>query len=115
MLCVINSFRLLLKRGWRLMRIVRSAGILLGMMAAGRMISSKRAKKHGKATDKPGSSSLLVRSYSVINRYVEWHKLPTPIGLFNLMAFRKVLREKNLYSTLLATRDIDSGNSKRDV
>jgi hypothetical protein len=37
--------------------------------------------------------------FSVVNRYVEWHKLPPPLGLLNLVAFRKVLREENLYDT----------------
>ena len=96
------------------MRIGPSAGILLGVVAAGRMISSRRARKYNNVSRKPGSSSLLVRSYSVINRFVEWHKLPTPFGLFNLLAFRKVLREKNLYSTQPA-RDTNFGNIKRDV
>jgi hypothetical protein len=45
------------------------------------------------------SSSPLVRVYTVVNRFVDWHKLPTPLAIFNLLAFRIVLREKNLYDT----------------
>jgi hypothetical protein len=44
-------------------------------------------------------SRLLEKLFAVINRYVPWHKLPTPLGILNLITFRDVLREKNLYDT----------------
>jgi hypothetical protein len=36
------------------------------------------------------------RAFSFVNRYVEWHRLPVPLGLLNLEAFRHVLRHQNL-------------------
>jgi len=35
--------------------------------------------------------------FAVINRYVPWHRLPTPLALLNLEAFRYVLRTRNLF------------------
>jgi Animal haem peroxidase/Catalase len=35
----------------------------------------------------------------LVNRYVEWHRLPVPLGLLNLEAFRYVLRKQNLFDT----------------
>jgi hypothetical protein len=53
--------------------------------------------------DSPGrrsyASRLLEKVFEVVNRYVPWHKLPTPLGALNLIAFRDVLREKNLHDT----------------
>ncbi len=42
---------------------------------------------------------MLVRAFSAINRNVEWYQLPAPLGLLNLVAIRKVLREENLHDT----------------
>jgi Animal haem peroxidase/Catalase len=39
------------------------------------------------------------RAFRFINRYVEWHRLPVPLGLLNLEAFRHVLRQRNLLDT----------------
>lgn len=39
----------------------------------------------------------LVKVYKGINKIVPWYKLPTPLGIFNLLAFRYELRAKNLY------------------
>ena len=36
-----------------------------------------------------------------MNRYVEWHRLPVPLGLLNLEVFRHVLRKENLLDTEL--------------
>ena len=36
-----------------------------------------------------------------VNRYVEWHRLPVPLGLLNLEVFRHVLRKQNLLDTEL--------------
>ena len=37
--------------------------------------------------------------FAVVNRYVPWHRLPVPLGLLNLEAFRYVLRARNLFDT----------------
>ncbi len=37
--------------------------------------------------------------FRVVNRFVEWHRLPVPLGLLNLDAFRHVLRRRNLIDT----------------
>jgi hypothetical protein len=37
--------------------------------------------------------------FAVVNRFVEWHKLPLRVSLLNLDAFRFVLRRKNLIDT----------------
>jgi hypothetical protein len=39
------------------------------------------------------------RAFGVINRFVEWHKLPLHLGLMNLDMFRHVLRRDNLIDT----------------
>jgi Animal haem peroxidase len=44
-------------------------------------------------------AKLLVSFFAVLNRLVPWHKLPPPLGVMNLLAFRYVLRQKNLYDT----------------
>ncbi|MBV9489538.1 MAG: catalase [Verrucomicrobia bacterium] len=42
---------------------------------------------------------LLVAAFRFVNRFAPWHKLPPLIGMLNLIACRKVLREKNLHDT----------------
>jgi hypothetical protein len=37
--------------------------------------------------------------FRFVNRFVEWHRLPVPIGLLNLEAFRYALRKHNLFDT----------------
>jgi len=37
--------------------------------------------------------------FRVLNRFIEWHKLPVPFALLNLDGFRYVLRRKNLIDT----------------
>ena len=39
------------------------------------------------------------RAFSLVNRYVEWYRLPVPLALLNLEAFRHVLRRRNLLDT----------------
>jgi thioester reductase-like protein len=36
-------------------------------------------------------------AFSQVNRVVDWHKLPLPLALLNLRAFRDEMREANLY------------------
>jgi Animal haem peroxidase len=52
------------------------------------------------AAAQPGLfAKLLVSFFAVLNRFVPWHKLPPPVGAMNLLAFRYVLRQRNLYDT----------------
>jgi hypothetical protein len=37
--------------------------------------------------------------FTKLNRYIAWHKLPTALGVLNLLAFRNLLRERNLHDT----------------
>ncbi|MFK0164480.1 peroxidase family protein [Rhizobium sp. NPDC090279] len=39
------------------------------------------------------------RIFLIVNRFVDWHRLPLWLSLLNLDAFRHVLREKNLIDT----------------
>jgi hypothetical protein len=39
------------------------------------------------------------RLFSILNRRVEWHRLPVQLSLLNLQAFRQVLRRRNLIDT----------------
>lgn len=39
------------------------------------------------------------RLFTVLNRFVDWHRLPLPLALLNLEAFRYVLRRDNLFDT----------------
>ena len=39
------------------------------------------------------------RLFSILNRRVEWHRLPVQVSLLNLQAFRQVLRRRNLLDT----------------
>ncbi|MCX5381592.1 peroxidase family protein [Streptomyces sp. NBC_00091] len=38
-------------------------------------------------------------AFHAVNRFVPWDRLPTPLGLLNLMAFRQTLRRHNLIDT----------------
>ena len=42
---------------------------------------------------------LFIGAFDVIDRFVPWHRLPTPLAVLNLAAFREVLRAKNLHNT----------------
>ena len=43
--------------------------------------------------------TLIPRVFAVVNRYIEWHKLPLRLSLMNLDGFRFLLRRKNLIDT----------------
>ena len=43
--------------------------------------------------------ALLVHTFRAVNQVVPWHKLPWPLGLPNLIAFRVELRKYNLHDT----------------
>src|SRR5262249_52779026 len=45
------------------------------------------------------SGRLFLWAFGVIDRFVPWHRLPTPLAVLNLAAFREVLRAKNLHNT----------------
>jgi len=40
---------------------------------------------------------MLTGPFRVLNRFVDWHRLPLPLALMNFIALRIDLREKNLY------------------
>ncbi|EXL58067.1 hypothetical protein FOCG_05027 [Fusarium oxysporum f. sp. radicis-lycopersici 26381] len=48
---------------------------------------------------KPIFKSVYIRLWKFVNIFVHWHKLPTWLGVFNLLALRYELREKNLHDT----------------
>jgi hypothetical protein len=45
------------------------------------------------------SGVLYIKTFKLLNRFVPWHKLPTPLAVANLGALRDELREKNLHNT----------------
>src|SRR5262249_332002 len=45
------------------------------------------------------SGRLFLAAFDAIDRFVPWHRLPTPLAVLNLAAFREVLRAKNLHDT----------------
>jgi hypothetical protein len=42
---------------------------------------------------------LFNNTFIFLNRHVPWHRLPPFLGIFNLLAFRNILRERNLHDT----------------
>lgn len=57
--------------------------------------------------------------FRVVNRFVEWHRLPLHLSLLNLDLFRPELREKNLIDTRpvepkVATRDVPASPTEDD-
>ena len=42
---------------------------------------------------------LLNAGFTKLNRYIAWDKLPPFFGIFNLLALRNLLRERNLHDT----------------
>lgn len=44
-------------------------------------------------------SRILTGTFTAINWLIPWHRLPVALGALNLLAFRDLLREKNLYDT----------------
>lgn len=73
--------------------------ILIGAAAARTIASTTKAKQPANPSHKEEPENRLIRTFAIVNRYVEWHKLPTPIALLNLLAFRMELRQKNLHDT----------------
>lgn len=41
----------------------------------------------------------LINLFAFINTYIPWHKLPTPLGIINILTFRWQLRAENLFDT----------------
>ena len=60
-------------------------------------------RKNNKFNQSRSSQSLGWRlfnaAFAKLNRRIAWHRLPPLVGVFNLLAFRNVLRERNLYDT----------------
>jgi hypothetical protein len=54
----------------------------------------------------------LIKTFKTVNKYVPWHKLPAPIGVFNLLAFRVELRNENLFDGYASTAA--QGNQTED-
>lgn len=52
--------------------------------------------------------------YKIVNRFIPWHKLPTPLAVLNLDVFRVELREKNLYDMPLRA-DLEPAQWKPNV
>ncbi len=42
---------------------------------------------------------LMIAGFTQFNRYVQWHRVPHMLGVFNLLAFRIQLRAENLHDT----------------
>ncbi len=40
---------------------------------------------------------MLITTLKFVNRFIDWHKLPSLVGVLNLLAFRIELRAENLY------------------
>ena len=60
----------------------------------------RRLARQSGATGSPSvGSRFLEKVFAVVNRCHPWHKLPTWLGLLNLISYRNVLHEKNLYDT----------------
>src|SRR3954453_19960005 len=97
------------------MRFVRPLAVLVALAAIRRAVASAAGVKGGGMTLKPASSSLPVRTFAIVNRYVEWHKLPLPLALLNLEAFRDVLREQNLHDTSPPSPGRTAGLTKPDL
>lgn len=57
---------------------------------------------------------LLIGGFGLVNRFVEWHALPKQLGLLNLLAYRIVLRDKNLHDTSPPRRPGDPSTDRRD-
>lgn len=45
------------------------------------------------------ADSILVGTFRIINRYIDWHRLPKWLGVANLAALRVELRKNNLHDT----------------
>ncbi|MFI8497783.1 peroxidase family protein [Streptomyces sp. NPDC085524] len=65
--------------------------------------SSAHRLGHRFVTVEPRRNALLGAplraAFRTVNHFVPWHRLPTPLGLLNLMAFRQTLRRHNLIDT----------------
>jgi hypothetical protein len=76
-------------------------GVLLGV--PGLAAEEEKAAPAARPAVPPWRRSRFMRTlsglFSVINRFIPWHRLPTPLGVLNLIAFRDELREKNLHDT----------------
>lgn len=50
------------------------------------------------------ASRIFTGSFGLLNRFVEWHRLPRPLAIINLIALRIVLRDNNLHDTNTPSR-----------
>ncbi len=56
----------------------------------------------------------IVVFFAIVNKFIPWHKLPRYIGVLNLLAYRVVLRKKNLYDTNDPHAPFDPNSPKFD-
>jgi len=62
------------------------------------MVDQADAVEHGNYSVKLSLfQNTAVSLFKWVNKYIAWHKLPTLVGTFNLLAFRYELRANNLY------------------
>jgi hypothetical protein len=76
--------------------------LLIGAVAAKAVVSTVRNRERGSSSGGKRKSTFnraLIHAFSMVNRRIEWHRLPTAAAILNLIAFRETLREKNLHHT----------------
>jgi heme peroxidase len=85
--------------------------LLAGPLAVATALSPTPSKSEGKTRLPKMRRSIFSRLFTgwfaLLNRIFPWHRMPTWMGLLNVLAFRIVLREKNLHDT--ETRSLDQG------
>ena len=69
----------------RRLSVSRSLKVAAGALATGAVIRRRK--------------SLFADGQALISRFVPWHRLPPLLGALNLLAYRDVLRQKNLHDT----------------
>jgi hypothetical protein len=78
--------------------------LLLGIIALIAVLSRKRQPvSPALGTKAAPLTGLFNKATMMLNQLVQWHQLPFPLSLLNLIAMRNVLRERNLYDTTPAT------------
>lgn len=60
-------------------------------------------------------SHIFTGSFGLLNRFVEWHRLPRPLAILNLIALRTVLRAENLHDTSTPVTNGDGGGGAEEI
>jgi len=63
------------------------------------LLRRKRRLKGESRSNQSFGWRLFNNAFTSLNRRIPWHRLPPFLGIFNLLAFRNILREKNLHDT----------------